>query len=45
VAQRAVVVQRPASSADAPGGVRALTAAADAAIDELEQWLWQMPAR
>jgi cholesterol transport system auxiliary component len=45
VAQRVVVVQRPASSADAPGGVRALTAVADAAIDELEQWLRQMPAR
>lgn len=45
VAQRVVVVQRPASSADAPGGVRALTSAADAAIDELEQWLRQAPTR
>ncbi len=45
VAQRVVVVQRPASSPDAPGGVRALTSAADAAIDELEQWLRQMPTR
>jgi cholesterol transport system auxiliary component len=45
VAQRVVVVQRPASSADASGGVRALTSAADAAIDELEQWLRQMPTR
>ena len=37
--QRAIVVQRPAPSADAPGGVRALTLATDAAIDEIEQWL------
>ena len=41
--QRSVVVQRPASSADAPGGVRALTAATDAAIEELDQWLQQTP--
>jgi cholesterol transport system auxiliary component len=39
--QRLIVVQRPAASADAPGGVRALTAAADAAIEEIEQWLQQ----
>lgn len=45
VAQRHVIVQRPAPSADAPGGVRALTAATDAAIEELEQWLQQAPAR
>lgn len=45
IAQRAVVVQRPAPSADAPGGVRALTAASDAAIDELAQWLSQAAAR
>ena len=43
--QRSVVVQSPASSADAPGGVRALTAATDAAIEELEQWLQQTPGR
>lgn len=43
--QRSVVVQRPAPSADAAGGVRALTAATDAAIDELDQWLQQQPAR
>ena len=43
--QRLVVVQRPAASADAPGGVRALTAATDAAIEELDQWLQQTPAR
>lgn len=39
VAQRSVIVQRPAPSADAAGGVRALTAAADAAVQEIEQWL------
>ena len=43
--QRNVVVQRPASSADAAGGVRALTAATDAAIDEINDWLQQTPAR
>lgn len=37
--QRYFVVQRPAPSADAQGGVRALTAATDAAIVEIEQWL------
>ncbi|MEO8387280.1 ABC-type transport auxiliary lipoprotein family protein [Polaromonas sp.] len=45
VGQRNIVVQRPASSSDAPGGVRALTAATDAAIEELDQWLQQTPAR
>jgi cholesterol transport system auxiliary component len=39
VAQRSVIVQRPAASADAPGGVQALTAAADAAIEEIDIWL------
>jgi cholesterol transport system auxiliary component len=43
--QRLIVVQRPAASADAPGGVRALTAATDAAIEELDQWLQQTPTR
>lgn len=43
--QRNLVVQRPATSADAAGGVRALTAATDAAIEELDQWLQQAPAR
>lgn len=37
--QRNLVVQRPATSSDAPGGVRALAAATDAAIEELDQWL------
>ncbi|MGV8805573.1 MAG: ABC-type transport auxiliary lipoprotein family protein [Polaromonas sp.] len=45
IAQRQVVVQRPSRSADAPGGVRALTQASDAAIDELDQWLRQTATR
>lgn len=43
LAQRSVTVQRPAPSLDAPGGVRALTAASDAAIDEIATWLQQVP--
>lgn len=39
VAQRSLTVQQPATSADAQGGVRALTAATDAAMREIEQWL------
>lgn len=42
LAQRSFVVQRPAPSADAAGGVRALTDASDAVIQELEQWLEQV---
>lgn len=42
VAQRSVIVQRPAPSADSSGGVRALTAAADAAIQEIDEWLENM---
>lgn len=41
LAQRSVVVQRPATTADAAGGVRALNAATDAAVAELAQWLAQ----
>ena len=41
LAQRSVVVRRPAPSADAPGGVRALAAATDAAAEEIGQWLLQ----
>ncbi|MEY4345479.1 MAG: hypothetical protein RL032_1311, partial [Pseudomonadota bacterium] len=37
------VVQRPSSTADATGGVRALTAATDAAIAELAAWVQQNP--
>ena len=43
LAQRNVVIQRPAATADAPGGVRALTAAVDAAAEELVQWLALVP--
>ena len=45
IAQRSVVVQRPAPSADARGGVRALTAATDAAIEESDVWLQQSTPR
>ena len=45
ISQRSVVVQRPAPSSDAVGGVRALTAATDAAIEEIDQWLQQNTAR
>lgn len=43
LAQRSITTQRPAPSADAPGGVRALTAATDAAIEEIATWLQQVP--
>ncbi len=39
--QRLVTVQRPAPSADAPGGVKALAAASDAAVAELVAWVEQ----
>lgn len=39
VAQRSIVVQQPALTADAPGGVRALTAAVDTAAQEIGVWL------
>lgn len=39
VGQRSLIAQRPATSMDAPGGVRALTEATDAAIAELDAWL------
>ena len=45
VAQKVFVVQRPAVSADAPGGVRALKAATDAAVDEIGAWLQQQFAK
>ena len=41
VAQRTFAVERPAPSADAPGGVRALTAAVDAAAQDIVRWLQQ----
>ena len=40
--QRTLVVRRPAPTADAAGGVRALTEATTAAAQELESWLSQM---
>ncbi len=42
LAQRSLIVQRQALTADAAGGVRALTATVDAAAQELEQWLQDM---
>ena len=45
IAQRRIVVQRPGTSADAAGGVRALTDATDAAIAEIEQWIQQSSVR
>jgi cholesterol transport system auxiliary component len=41
VAQRSFSVQRPAPSADASGGVRALAAATDAAAQDIAAWLQQ----
>lgn len=41
VGQQVFVAQRPATSADAAGGVRALGDATDAVVDELAQWLVQ----
>jgi len=41
LAQRSLVIRQPAPSADAPGGVRALAAAIDAAAVEISQWLQQ----
>ncbi len=41
VAQRLFTVERPAPSADAPGGVRALAAATDAAAQDIAAWLQQ----
>lgn len=45
IAQRSITARRPAVSADAAGGVKALTAATDAAIEEIDQWLQQSPQR
>lgn len=45
IAQRSIVVQRPAPSADAQGGVKALTQATDAAIEEIDLWLQQSTPR
>ena len=42
LAQRTFVQQQPAPSADAPGGVRALSASVDAAAAAIGQWLQQV---
>lgn len=44
ISQRSIALERPAPTADAQGGVRALTLATDAAIAEVEQWLQSAPA-
>ena len=44
IAQRQVLVQSPAATADAAGGVRALSAAAASAVQQLEQWVQQTQA-
>ena len=43
--QRTFAIEQPASSADAAGGVRALTLATDAAIAAIDQWLQQNQTR
>lgn len=40
--QRNISVQRPAPTPDGPGGVRALSAATDAAAADISQWLQQV---
>ncbi len=39
VGQRSIVMRSPAPTPDAPGGVRALTAATDSAAEEIAQWV------
>ena len=43
LAQRSVVVQQPAGSADAAGGIKALAQASDMAVAQIDQWLQQLP--
>jgi cholesterol transport system auxiliary component len=43
VAQRSFAVRRDAPTPDAPGGARALSAATDAAAQEIAQWLRGLP--
>lgn len=43
LAQRSFIAQQTAPSADASGGVQALTAATDEIIAELDSWLAQLP--
>jgi len=42
LAQRSFVVRQPAPTPDAPGGVRALSAATDAAAEQIGEWLAQL---
>ncbi len=44
VAQRSFVLREPGASPDAAGGVRALTAAVDSAVQQLDQWVQQTQA-
>lgn len=44
LAQTSFVVQQPAASADAAGGVKALAQASDAVVAQLDQWLQQVAA-
>ncbi len=44
IAQRRFVAQQAATGADAAAGVRALSAATDAAIDDIGRWLQQPPS-
>lgn len=43
IAQRSVVVQKPAPTADAAGGAKALADATAGAVEEISQWLQQQP--
>ncbi|MDQ0026344.1 cholesterol transport system auxiliary component [Variovorax paradoxus] len=43
VGQRTFTVRRPAPSANAPGGVKALAAATDGVVAEVVQWVDQQP--
>lgn len=41
LSQRTIIERQPAATPDAPGGVRALAAATDAAAADISQWLQQ----
>lgn len=43
IAQRSVVMQKPAPTADAAGGAKALADATAAAVEEISLWLQQQP--
>jgi cholesterol transport system auxiliary component len=44
LAQTSFVLQRPAASADAQGGVQALAQASDLLVLQVDQWLQQVAA-